>query len=61
MPKKETKKDPPVLVRHRIRWKDPDAPRELRKFGACGEYFIAEIEIGPKSGVGVIRLKKESM
>lgn len=53
------KKTPAKTVRFDIKFKDPDLPEPLRKFGDCGEYFGAEIEVDAYTGCGTIRFIKQ--
>ena len=53
-----TKQKPAAVVKTRIEWKNPDAPRKLSKWGEFGEYFKAEIEVNPTTGKGTIKFIK---
>jgi hypothetical protein len=47
------------LVKETISWKNPDFSQELIKWGKHGEYFVAGVEINPKTGEGTIKLRRQ--
>lgn len=54
--KKAAKKKP--STKFTIQFKDPDLPAAMRKFGECGEYFSATVDVNTTTGAGVIKFAK---
>lgn len=57
-PDPQAPKPIPSPVKAVIKWKDPDFPSKLTKWGVFHEYFTADISINHKTGSGTIQLRK---
>lgn len=49
---------PTKTVKDVIKWKNPDIHNKLARWGEFREFFVADIEIDPKTGSGTIQFRK---